>query len=86
MFLNPDSSLIFSGLLKSQDIKINKEDFFPFSVWYSGGKARATMLSEITSNSREEWKRDIQQIKSLGFNSVKTWVEMVSLRATKRRI
>jgi len=72
-FLTLIAALFFSGLLKSQEI--NKEDFFPFSVWYSGGKARATMLSEITSNSREEWKRDIQQIKSLGFNSVKTWVE-----------
>ncbi len=54
---------------------VNKSDFFPFSVWYSGGKARATMLSEVTPASREEWKKDIQQIKSLGFNSVKTWVE-----------
>jgi beta-galactosidase len=67
---------IFSGTSKSQEkYKINKEDFYPFSVWYSGGKERATMLSEITSNSREEWKRDIMQIKSLGFNSIKTWVE-----------
>ena len=54
---------------------VDKTDFFPYSVWYSGGKARATMLSEVTPDSREEWKRDIQQIKSLGFNSVKTWVE-----------
>ena len=54
---------------------VSKSDFFPYSVWYSGGKARATMLSEITPSSREEWRKDIQQIKSLGFNSVKTWVE-----------
>ena len=33
---------------------VNKSDFFPFSVWYSGGKARATMLSEVTPASREE--------------------------------
>ena len=33
------------------------------------------MLSEITPDSREEWKKDIRQIKSLGFNSIKTWVE-----------
>ncbi len=50
-------------------------DFFPVSVWYSGGKARAPMLSEITSSSRQEWLRDLQQIKSLGFNTVRTWVE-----------
>ena len=54
---------------------INKSDFFPYSVWYSGGTTRATMLAEMTPKSREEWKRDIQQIKQLGFNSVKTWVE-----------
>ena len=54
---------------------VNKSDFFPYAVWYSGGKARATMLSEVTPDSGEEWKKDIQQIKALGFNSVKTWVE-----------
>ena len=50
----------------------NKEQFYPFSVWYSGGKERATMLAEVTPGSREEWKKDMTQIKSLGFNSVKT--------------
>ncbi len=67
---------LFSSFLNAQNKPVvNKSDFFPFSVWYSGGKARATMLSEVTPASREEWKKDIQQIKSLGFNSVKTWVE-----------
>ncbi len=50
-------------------------DFFPFSVWYSGGKARAPMLSEITPQSEEEWRNDLKQIKELGFNTVRTWVE-----------
>ena len=50
-------------------------DFFPFSVWYSGGKARAPMLSQITPSSETEWRRDLQQIKNLGFNTVRTWVE-----------
>ena len=54
-------------------IKIN--NFFPMSVWYSGGKARAPMLSEITKNSPKEWRKDLQQIKLLGFNTVRTWVE-----------
>ncbi|HUX96606.1 MAG TPA: beta-galactosidase [Bacteroidales bacterium] len=69
------SVLCFSTVTPQSKPVVNKSDFFPFSVWYSGGKARATMLSEITPASREEWKKDIQQIKSLGFNSVKTWVE-----------
>lgn len=54
---------------------LSHPDFFPVSVWYSGGKARAPMLSTITPNSKTEWKRDLKQIKSLGFNTVRTWVE-----------
>lgn len=50
-------------------------DFFPFAVWYSGGKARAPMLSPLTPTSRDAWRRDLQQIKQLGFNTVRTWVE-----------
>ncbi len=50
-------------------------DYFPFSVWYSGGDARAPMLSSVTEQSMEEWRNDLQQIKDLGFNTVRTWVE-----------
>ena len=56
--------------------------FFPFSVWYSGGKARAPMLSEITTDSEEEWRADLQQIKDLGFNTVRTWVEWATCTGT----
>ncbi len=51
------------------------EDFFPVSVWYSGGKARAPMLSTLTDASADEWRRDLERIRSLGFNAVRTWVE-----------
>lgn len=51
------------------------ENFFPVSVWYSGGKARAPMLSTLTPQARVEWGRDLDQIKKLGFNTVRTWVE-----------
>ncbi|RPI24639.1 MAG: hypothetical protein EHM61_16535 [Acidobacteria bacterium] len=50
-------------------------EFFPFSVWYSGGKARAPMLETIDATSRERWKRDLEQIKQQGFNTVRTWIE-----------
>ena len=50
-------------------------DFFPVSVWYAGGRARAPMLETVTPASREAWKKDIDQIKRLGFNTVRTWVE-----------
>jgi beta-galactosidase len=69
------TALISANLSGQERPVVDKSDFFPFSVWYSGGKARATMLSEITPSSREEWRKDIRQIKSLGFNSIKTWVE-----------
>src|SRR5690554_6749624 len=69
-------SFLFSIFNFSQEIsKSIEKDFFPFSVWYSGGTARAPMLSEITSVSAEEWRKDLQQIKDLGFNTVRTWVE-----------
>lgn len=69
-------AFLVSGLVFGQEEKsLSQSDFFPVAVWYSGGKARATMLSSITPKSRNEWRRDLQQIKSLGFNTVKTWVE-----------
>lgn len=52
-----------------------RSDFFPVSVWYSGGKARAPMLELVTSDSAGVWKQDIEKIKDLGFNTVRTWVE-----------
>ncbi|HKR32547.1 MAG TPA: alpha-amylase family protein, partial [Terriglobales bacterium] len=51
------------------------ENFFPVSVWYSGGKARAPMLEKITPDSPRLWKDDLLKIKKLGFNTVRTWVE-----------
>lgn len=60
-----------------------QKDFFPFSVWYSGGKARAPMLSQIHAQSEEEWRKDLQQIKSLGFNTVRTWVEWAKCEPQK---
>lgn len=50
-------------------------DFFPVGVWYSGGKARAPMLERIDATSEQRWGKDLDQIKSLGFNTVKTWVD-----------
>ncbi len=49
--------------------------FFPVSVWYAGGKARAPMLETVTADSPRLWVKDLEQIKGLGFNTVRTWVE-----------
>jgi beta-galactosidase len=55
--------------------KGHETSFFPVSVWYSGGKARAPMLETITPESEKLWKEDLIKIKQLGFNTVRTWVE-----------
>jgi beta-galactosidase len=48
---------------------------YPVSVWYAGGKARAPMLEKVTPEKIPIWKKDLQQIKDLGFNTVRCWVE-----------
>ena len=54
------------------------QPFIPIGVWYGGGTARAPMLVREPAKEREAWKRDLATIKSLGFNSVKTWVDWAS--------
>ncbi len=66
--------LLFSSSFLSAQTTPNK-DFFPVSVWYSGGKARAPMLEKISADSPRLWKEDLNKIKGLGFNTVRTWVE-----------
>lgn len=74
------------NLLQAQENIIEtKAGFFPFSVWYSGGKARAPMLSQITPQSEAEWRNDLQQIKDLGFNTVRTWVEWAACEPERGR-
>ena len=55
--------------------------FFPVAVWYSGGTARAPMLSPIGPDSEAAWRKDLAAIKSLGFNTVRTWVEWSAAEA-----
>ncbi|MHA2247802.1 MAG: beta-galactosidase [Candidatus Hodarchaeales archaeon] len=50
-------------------------DFFPISVWYGEDKARAPMLSQPTEKSYKIAQRDIENMKKLGFNSVKFWID-----------
>lgn len=49
--------------------------FFPVSVWYTGGTVRAPMVEPVSDKSRAEWKKDLEQIKKLGFNTVRCWLE-----------
>jgi beta-galactosidase len=43
------------------------------------------MQSPITDESREEWKKDLEQIKGLGFNTVRTWVEWTHTEPEEKR-
>src|SRR5919202_5139456 len=54
---------------------LRTEPFIPIGVWYGGGTARAPMLVRDPAPERDTWRRDLQTIRSLGFNSVKTWVD-----------
>ncbi|MFX0061737.1 MAG: beta-galactosidase [Candidatus Hermodarchaeota archaeon] len=54
-------------------------DFFPISVWYGENKARAPMLAQSTEESYRIAQRDIENMKKLGFNSVKFWVDWLTV-------
>jgi beta-galactosidase GanA len=56
-------------------LPIQAADFFPVAVWYGGGKARARMLEKGARGKKELWRKDIRQIKALGFNTVRTWID-----------
>jgi len=55
-----------------------QEAFFPVSVWYGGGKARAPMLEPNPLTKKEAWRADLRKIKSLGFNTVRCWIDWAS--------
>jgi len=46
--------------------------FFPVSVWYGPGRVTPRLPVEI-------WKRDIANIRKLGFNSVRGWVNWANI-------
>jgi len=52
--------------------------FFPISVWYGGGTARAPMLERDARSHKEQWRADVRQIKALGFNTIRAWIDWAS--------
>jgi beta-galactosidase len=72
--------VLLLGLFHNYGFSEDKsKGFFPVSVWYAGGKARAPMLEKITPEKIPVWKKDLQQIKDLGFNTVRCWVEWANI-------
>jgi beta-galactosidase len=55
-----------------------EKDVFPMAVWYGGGKARAPMLEADPRAKKEDWRRDLRQVKALGFNTVRCWIDWAS--------
>jgi beta-galactosidase len=62
----------------AQERRQETPQFFPMAVWYGGGKARAPMLEGQARSKKEIWRGDVRQIKSLGFNTVRTWIDWAS--------
>jgi beta-galactosidase len=60
----------------AQSVETTK--FFPMAVWYGGGKARAPMIERDARSKKEVWRKDVQQIKALGFNTVRAWIDWAS--------
>ena len=54
---------------------IAQSDFLPMAVWYGGGKARAPMLESNPRARKEQWRKDVRQIKALGFNAIRAWID-----------
>lgn len=59
--------------------------FFPVAAWYGGGKARAPMLEKDARSKKETWRKDVQQIKALGFNTVRAWIDWASGQPVEAR-
>ena len=51
----------------------------PIAVWYGGGKVRAPMLDPDPHAHVAEWRADLRQIKAVGFNTVRTWVDWATV-------
>jgi beta-galactosidase len=60
----------------AQSVETTK--FFPVAVWYGGGKARAPMIEREARSKKETWRGDVKQIKALGFNTVRAWIDWAS--------
>ncbi|MFN8094379.1 MAG: alpha-amylase family protein [Vicinamibacteria bacterium] len=51
---------------------------FPMAVWYGGGRARAPMLEPDPRAKKEAWRADLEQIRALGFNAIRCWIDWAS--------
>jgi beta-galactosidase len=69
------SHIVWLGLALATALAGQTREFFPMSVWYGGGKARAPMIEAGARGKKELWRNDVKQIKALGFNAVRAWID-----------
>src|SRR5215213_8154652 len=55
-----------------------RDDVFPMAVWYGGGTARAPMLERDPRARKDAWRTDRRQIRALGFNAIRCWIDWAS--------
>ena len=70
---------VFDAVLPAQTVR-----YFPMAVWYGGGKARAPMLERGAREKKEVWRKDVREIKALGFNALRAWIDWASGQPTER--
>jgi beta-galactosidase len=51
------------------------EPFVPVGVWYGGGAVRPPIVARQPARERDAWRQDLRTIRSLGFNSVRNWID-----------
>jgi beta-galactosidase len=61
------------------------EPFIPVGVWYGGVSPSAPRVARDAANERESSRRDLETIRSLGFNSVRTWVDWANAEPERGR-
>lgn len=60
------------------------KSFFPVAVWYGENRARAPMMPK-TGIDIERTKKDLENIRKLGFNSVRYWVDWATCESEYER-
>lgn len=62
----------------AQSAQRGTEPFVPVGMWYAGGTVQPPMAPREPAKEKEAWRRDLALMKTLGFNSVTSWVDWAS--------
>lgn len=82
VFLALSAALVYVAFPASQG---RGEPFVPVGVWYAGGTVRPPMTPRNPSAERDRWRSDLEAIKALGFNSIRSWVDWAGAEPVRGR-